>query len=102
MYESHFRFVCCFSFYQGVGGEETYEARFYVPAGGSVWIRNWEWEIEGQSMSLPNGTTSSTNLKGTQVTIYVDIYNTLNDSPQSSTHDWLIYITDILDAGGNH
>ena len=76
---------------QGVGGETTYETRFYVPLGGSVWIRSWQWSI---------AQTSTKDLSGTQVTIFTDVFNTLDDDPQQVDHDWMLYITDILDLRG--
>lgn len=77
---------------QGVGGEQTYESRFYVPIGGSVWIRSWRWEL----------VSSDTNEQesGSQVTIFTDVFNTQDDDPENSDHDWLLYITDILDSRG--
>lgn len=74
----------------GVGGEQTYESRFYVPMGGSVWIRSWRWEL----VNLDANQTET----GAQVTIFTDLFNTQDDEPQNSEHDWLLYITDILDS----
>ncbi|KAK7069333.1 hypothetical protein SK128_014470, partial [Halocaridina rubra] len=73
----------------GVGGERTYEARFQSPVGGSIWIRTWNWDV-GVNSDL--GDT-----KGTQATIYTDVFNTGEDDPTSGDHDWAMFITDILD-----
>lgn len=73
----------------GVGGERTYESRFQSPIGGSIWVRTWAWDV-GVSSDL--GDT-----KGTQATIYTDVFNTVEDNPTSGDHDWSIFITDILD-----
>lgn len=73
----------------GVGGEHTYEARFFSPAGGSIWIRSWNWNL-----GIPGGEGET---KGTQSILFTDLYNTEDAEPVESEHIWALYITDILD-----
>ncbi|XP_063614256.1 uncharacterized protein LOC134787421 [Penaeus indicus] len=74
----------------GVGGERTYETRFFSPVGGSIWIRSWTWNVGGVD-------SEGAETKGVQTTIFTDVFNTADDDPPTGNHDWAIFITDILD-----
>ncbi|XP_037782115.1 uncharacterized protein LOC119578625 [Penaeus monodon] len=74
----------------GVGGERTYETRFFSPMGGSIWIRSWTWNVGGVD-------SEGAETKGVQTTIFTDVFNTADDDPPTGNHDWAIFITDILD-----
>ncbi|RXG69330.1 Superoxide dismutase [Cu-Zn], partial [Armadillidium vulgare] len=77
---------------QGVGGEDTYEARFYSPVGGSIWFRTWTWHVAPSANN-----NASKGGSGTEIVIIADVFNTFDDDFASSSHDWNLYITDILD-----
>ncbi|CAL4177305.1 unnamed protein product, partial [Meganyctiphanes norvegica] len=79
------KMVAC-SNIEGVSGERTYEARFFSPVGGSIWIRTWNWNLW-----LTGGVAETT---GVQSTILTDLYNTADDNPVSSDHNWALHITD--------
>jgi len=84
------------SYSQGVGGEDTFETRFYTPLAGSIWLRTWNWEYP-DPLGTGNG---SLKLEGSQSILYSDVFNSFDGEPKSTDHDWMLYITDILDSRG--